>query len=48
MYFPDGECWLLVTNTHAWKGPKFSRYLRELVRESRRRYSAKFPARNLF
>ena len=48
MYYPDGECWVLVTNTHAWKGPKFSRNLKELVRESRRRYSAKFPCRNLF
>ena len=47
-YFPDGECWILITNTHAWKGPKFARYLRQLVRECRTGWSAKLPRQNLF
>lgn len=46
--FPDGECWILITNTHAWKGPKFSRYLRDLVKECKKKYSDGLPSRNLF
>ena len=47
-HFPDGECWVLVTNTHNWKGPRFSRTLKEFVAQSRKRYSDKMPRRDLF
>lgn len=47
-YFPDGECWILVTNTHNWKGPRFSRTVRNFIVQCKSRYSAKMPKRNLF
>lgn len=47
-FFPDGECWILVSNTHNWKGPRFSRTVKNFVTQCRSRYSAKLPKRNLF
>lgn len=47
-YFPDGECWILLSNTHNWKGPRFSRTVKDFVRGCRLRYSAKLPKQNLF
>ncbi|MBR1871827.1 MAG: beta-lactamase family protein [Bacteroidales bacterium] len=47
-YFPDGECWVMVTNTSTWKGPGFSRYTAGLFRALREGWSDKLPARNLF
>lgn len=47
-YYPDGECWILITNTSTWKGPSFSRYTAELFRKCRNKYSAKLPARDFF
>ena len=46
--FPDGECWILITNTSTWKGPDQARYTNELFRQCRAQYSAKLPKRNLF
>lgn len=46
--FPDGECWILITNTSTWRGSHFSRNTSELVRSLRPRYSASLPKRNLF
>ena len=46
--FPDGECWILITNTSTWKGPGQARYTNDLFRQSRELYSDKLPARNLF
>ena len=46
--FPDGECWILITNTSTWKGPGQARYTNDLFRQCRELYSDKFPARNLF
>ena len=46
--FPDGECWILITNTSSWKGPKQANYTNELFRQCRAAYSAKLPKRNLF
>lgn len=48
MRFPDGECWILVSNTHNWKGPRFSRTVKEFIVQCKKRYSAKMPRRNLF
>ena len=47
-YFPDGECWILVTNTSTWKGPGLARYSTELFEKSRAKYSALLPSRDLF
>lgn len=47
-YFPDGECWLFVTNTSTWKGPGLARYTTELFEKLRADYSAILPKRNLF
>lgn len=46
--FPDGECWILITNTSTWKGPGQSRYTDDLFRQCRQLYSDKLPKRNLF
>lgn len=46
--FPDGECWIILTNTGVWTGPKFSSDLRRLVDSLRARYSSKLPRRNLY
>ena len=47
-YFPDGECWILITNSSTWKGPGQARYTDELFKQCRELYSAKLPAINLF
>lgn len=47
-YFPDGECWILVTNTSTWKGPGMSRTTAALFNELRAAYSESLPARDLF
>ena len=47
-YFPDGECWILLTNTATWKGPGFSRKTSAKFSEWRQRWSAKLPKQNLF
>ena len=46
--FPDGECWILISNTHAWKGPRFSRTVHNFLQQCRQRYSAKLPENDLF
>lgn len=46
--FPDGECWILITNTSTWKGPKQASYTNELFRQCRTLYSSKLPKQNLF
>ena len=48
MNYPDGECWVLISNTHAWKGPKFSRITGNFIQQCRQRYSAKLPRQDLF
>ena len=47
-YFPDGECWILITNTSTWKGPRQAKYTDALFKECRKLYSKELPARNLF
>ena len=47
-YFPDGECWVMITNTSTWKGPRQAKYTDALFKECRKLYSKKLPARNLF
>ncbi len=47
-YFPDGECWIMITNTSTWKGPGHARYTDALFKQCRELYSDKLPKRNLF
>lgn len=47
-YYPDGECWTVVTNTGSWMGASFSKYTRGLCNNCRDRYGDLFPSRDLF
>lgn len=47
-YFPDGECWIFISNTSTYKGPGLARHTAELFDRLRAKYSTKFPARNMF
>lgn len=47
-HFPDGECWILVSNTSTWKGPGQSKRTNNLFNRCRELYSKKLPAKNLF
>lgn len=47
-YFPDGECWILITNTSTWRGPGLARYTDALFKQCRELYKDKLPCRNLF
>lgn len=46
--YPDGECWIMITNTSTYKGPSQARYTETLFRQCRELYSEKLPTRNLF
>lgn len=47
-YYPDGECWIMITNTSTWKGSRFTRDTAELFEGLRTRYSTNLPQRDLF
>lgn len=47
-YFPDGECWILITNTSTWRGPGLARYTDTMFKQCREQYGDKLPKRNLF
>lgn len=46
--YPDGECWVLITNSGVWTGHNFSHDMQRLVDRLRQRYGDKFPNRNLW
>lgn len=46
--YPDGECWVMVFNTSAWRGSRFTRNTAALLRNLRGRFSSQLPARDLF
>lgn len=46
--YPDGECWILITNTSTWKGHGFSNDTMRLFERLRHENRDKFPKRNLF
>ena len=46
--FPDGECWVMITNTSTYRGPSQARYTEALFKECRTLYSSKLPKRDLF
>lgn len=46
--FPNGECWVLITNSGVWTGHNFSRSMTQLVSDLRAKYGANFPRRDMF
>ena len=46
--YPDGECWIFISNTSAWRGSRFTKDTAALMKRLRRRFSAKLPQRDLF
>ena len=46
--FPDGECWIMITNTSTYRGPNQARYTEALFKQCRELYSDMLPERNLF
>lgn len=47
-YYPNGECWILVTNTSTWKGPIQTKYTSSLFNTLRATWSRDLPQRDLF
>lgn len=47
-HFPDGECWIMVTNTSSNKGSRFTREIAALFEKSREEFSPLLPKRDLF
>ena len=47
-YYPDGECWIFITNTSTWKGSRFTKDTAGLFEYLRRDFSAFLPERDLF
>lgn len=46
--FPNGECWVIITNSGVWTGHNFSREMTKLVSNLRVRYGSFFPRRDLW
>lgn len=46
--FPNGECWVFITNSGVGKGPGFSRDLSRLIERLRSRYNPILPSRTLW
>ena len=46
--FPNGQTWILITNTSTWMGSRFSRETGALCRNLSRRFFDQLPQRNLF
>lgn len=46
--YPDGECWIMVTNTSSWRGYRFSKNIAGLFTKLRARFSGRLPKQNLF
>ncbi len=47
-YYPDGECWIFITNTSTYKGPGLAHFTAELFDTLRAEYADALPRRNLF
>lgn len=46
--YPDGQCWVLITNTSTWKGHGFSKDTMALFARLRAKYGSVMPHRDLF
>ena len=47
-YYPDGECWIMITNTSTWKGSRFTKETAALFKHLRSRFSPLLPKQDLF
>lgn len=47
-YFPDGDCWVFITNTSTYKGHNFSRRISRFFQTARQKYLATMPKQDLF
>ncbi len=48
IHYPDGECWVFITNTSTWKGHAFSHDTMALFERLRKKFGPAMPRRNLF
>lgn len=46
--YPDGECWIFISNTSTWRGSRFARNIAGLFENLRSRFSRDLPVRDLF
>lgn len=46
--YPDGQCWMLITNTSTWKGHGFSNDTMAFFEKLRQKYMKDMPKRDLF
>ncbi|MDE6649534.1 MAG: beta-lactamase family protein [Muribaculaceae bacterium] len=46
--FPNGECWVMITNSGVWTGHNFSREMTRLISDLRATYGSSFPGRDLW
>lgn len=46
--YPDGECWVMLCNTSAWRGSRFTKNVAALFKNLRGRFSEDLPQRDLF
>lgn len=46
--YPDGECWVMITNTSTYRGPGQARYTEALFNQCRELYSSSLPERDMF
>ncbi len=47
-HFPNGECWVMITNSGVWTGHNFAREMTRLISDLRAEYSKSFPKRDLW
>ena len=46
--YPDGQCWILITNTSTWKGHGFSNDSMAFFEKLRKKYMDRMPKKDLF
>lgn len=46
--FPDGECWVMITNTSTWRGHAFAKETISFFDKIRQKYAQQFPRRSLW
>ena len=47
-YYPNNECWIMITNTSTWKGSTLPKITDSLFRKCSYLYGHELPKRNLF
>ena len=47
-YYPNNECWIMITNTSTWKGSRLTKVTDSLFRKCSYLYGHELPKRNLF